>query len=59
LKVDLALAGVILLAMVGCLIGALLEHPIGLGGLPFLGGLIGALVAIAVLMLGEALKETK
>jgi predicted anti-sigma-YlaC factor YlaD len=59
LKVEFALAGVILLAIVGWLIGTLLEHPIGPGGLQFLGGMIGAIVAFAILMLGEALKETK
>lgn len=59
MKVEFAVAGVVFLAMVGWLIGALLEHPIGPGGLQFMGALIGAIVALAVLVLGEALKETK
>ncbi|MCW3985108.1 MAG: hypothetical protein NWE91_01685 [Candidatus Bathyarchaeota archaeon] len=57
MKVDLAVAGIILVALIGWLIGALLEHPIGSGGLQFLGALIGAMVALAVLVLGEALKS--
>jgi len=56
LKVELAPAGIILMALVGWLIGAVLEHPPGSGGLQILGALIGALIAIASLCLGEALK---
>jgi hypothetical protein len=57
LKIELAVMGIILLALIGWLIGALLEHPIGPGGLQFIGALIGAMVALALLMLGEALKS--
>ncbi|MGQ9625085.1 MAG: hypothetical protein ACUVUF_04945 [Candidatus Bathycorpusculaceae bacterium] len=56
MKVELALAGIILMALTGWLIGAVLEHPPGSGGLQILGDLIGALIAIASLRLGEALK---
>jgi len=56
LKIELAVMGIILLALIGWLIGALLEHPIGPGGLQFMGALIGAIVALAILVLGEALK---
>jgi len=57
LKVGLALIGVILSALIGWLIGTMLEHPPGPGGLPIIGALIGALIAVAVLILGEALKS--
>lgn len=57
LKFELALVGVILAAFLGFLIGAVLEHPPGPGGLQFLGALVGALVALTVLILGEALKS--
>jgi len=57
LKIDLAVMGISLLALIGWLIGALLEHPIGPGGLQFMGALIGALVALAILVLGEALRS--
>jgi len=56
LKVELALAGIILMALVGWLIGAVWEHPPGPGGFQILGALIGALIAIVILFLGEALK---
>jgi len=56
LKVELALIGIMFVALIGWLIGALLEHPPGPGGFQFIGALIGAMVAIAVLILGEALK---
>ena len=56
MKIELAVMGIILLALIGWLIGALLEHPIGPGGLQFMGSLIGAIVALAILVLGEALK---
>ena len=57
LKIDLAVMGISLLALIGWLIGALLEHPIGPGGLQFMGALNGALVALAILVLGEALRS--
>lgn len=57
MKIELAVMGIILLALIGWLIGALLEHPIGPGGLQFMGALIGAMVALAILVLGEALKS--
>jgi len=47
LKVVLALTGIILAALVGWLIGAIWEHPPGLGGLQILGALIGGLLAEA------------
>jgi hypothetical protein len=59
LKVEFAFVGVVLSAVIGWLIGALIEHPIGLGGLQFMGALIGALLAFTILVLGEALKENK
>jgi len=59
LKVELAALGIFLVALIGWLIGALLEHPIGPGGLQFLGALIGVMVALAILVLGEALKSEK
>ncbi len=59
MKVEFALIGVALSAIIGWLIGALIENPIGPGGLQFMGALIGALLALTVLVLGEALKETK
>jgi len=59
LKGELAFIGIVLSAMIGWLIGVLLEHPIGPGGLQFMGALIGALIAFTILVLGEALKETK
>jgi hypothetical protein len=57
LKVELAIAGIILAALIGYLIGAMIEHPPGDGGFQVLGALLGALVAITVLTLGEALKD--
>jgi hypothetical protein len=59
LKVEFALIGVVLSAFIGGLIGALIEHPIGPGGLQFMGAFIGALLAFTILVLGEALKENK
>lgn len=56
LRVEPALAGIALVALAGWLIGAILEHPPGSGGLQVVGALIGALIAIAILFLGEALK---
>ena len=55
MRIDLALAGVILVALAGFLIGTILEHPPGPGGLQFLGAMIGAILALAALTLGEAL----
>ena len=57
MKIELAVIGIILLALIGWLIGALLEHRIGPGGLQFMGALIGAIAALAILVLGEALKS--
>ena len=57
MKIELAVLGIILLALIGWLVGALLEHPIGPGGLQFMGVLIGVIVALAILVLGEALKS--
>jgi hypothetical protein len=57
LKLEFAFVGVVLSLLIGWLIGALIEHPIGPGGLQFMGAFIGALLAITVLILGEALKE--
>lgn len=59
MKVLLALVGIVLVALIGLLIGTLLEHPPGPGGLQILGVLIGSMVALAVLILGEALKSTE
>jgi uncharacterized protein YacL len=59
LKTELAIIGIILAAFIGYLIGTLIEHPIGPGGLQFFGTVLGAMVAIMVLALGEALKDRK
>ncbi len=56
-KIGFGVLGIVLLALVGWLIGALLENPPGPGGLQFVGALIGATIAVAVLVLGEALKS--
>ena len=56
MKVEIAFV-VVLAALVGLLIGTLLEHPPGPGGLQVLGALIGAMIALAALILGEALKS--
>ncbi len=58
MKVVLALLGIICATLIGWLIGAIWEHPPGPGGLQVLGALIGALLAVTVLILGEALKES-
>ena len=55
----LAIVGIVLTAFTGYLIGTLIEHPIGPGGLPFIGALIGVLIALDILILGEALKSRK
>ena len=52
-----AIIGMILMISVGWLIGTLLEHPPGPGVLPFLGALVGAMIAFAVLLFGLALKS--
>ncbi|MDH5782397.1 MAG: hypothetical protein OEZ35_01840 [Candidatus Bathyarchaeota archaeon] len=57
MKVAPALTGIILAALVGWSIGAIWEHPPGPGGLQILGALIGGLLAVTVLILGEALKD--
>jgi NAD/NADP transhydrogenase beta subunit len=59
LKIELAIIGVILAVLIGYLIGALIENPVGSGGYPVIGALLGALVAITALALGESLKDTK
>lgn len=57
MKVVPALTGIILAALVGWLIGAIWEHPPGPGGLQVLGAIIGGLLAVTVLILGEALRD--
>jgi thiol:disulfide interchange protein len=57
LRLSIALIGVILFALAGWLIGAVLEHPVGPGGLEFICALVGVVVAVGVLALGEALKH--
>jgi len=57
LKVELALVGIVLAAFIGWFVGTLLEHPPGLGGLPVIEALIGAMIALDILILGEALKS--
>jgi len=59
LKVELAIIGIILAAFTGYLIGTLVEHPPGAGGFQIIGALLGIMVAITVLTLGEALKDRK
>ena len=49
--------GIFLMGFIGYLVGSLIEHPIGPGGLPVVGILIGVLIALAILILGEALKS--
>jgi uncharacterized membrane protein YeaQ/YmgE (transglycosylase-associated protein family) len=56
-RIELGVMGVVLLALVGWLMGALIENPPGPGGLQFVGALIGAIIAVAILVLGEALKS--
>jgi hypothetical protein len=56
LKVELALVGVVPAAFVGFLVGALLEHPLGAGGYQVILAMMGALVALTILILGEAMK---
>ena len=57
MKVVLGLTGIIFAALVGWLMGAIWENPPGLGGLQVLGALIGGLLGVTVLILGEALKD--
>ena len=59
MKVELAIIGIILAALIGYLIGVLVEHPPGPGGFQIIGALLGIMVAIIVLSLGEALKDRK
>lgn len=56
-KFSFAFIGVILFALAGWLIGALLEHPPGPGGFQVIIALIGATGAVGMLALGEALKS--
>ncbi len=56
-RVGFGVLGIVLLALVGWMIGALFEHPPGPGGFQFIGALIGATIAVAVLVLGESLKS--
>jgi uncharacterized membrane protein YeaQ/YmgE (transglycosylase-associated protein family) len=58
-QVANALIGIVIAALVGYVIGVILEHPPGPGGLQFLVALLGAMIAIDVLVLGEALKPEK
>jgi|YelNatPaOPRAMG01_1025707.scaffolds.fasta_scaffold15257_2 uncharacterized membrane protein YeaQ/YmgE (transglycosylase-associated protein family) len=55
-KFSFALAGIVLFAIAGWLIGALLEHTPSPGGFQAIIALIGATVAVGILALGEALK---
>ena len=57
MKFELALTGTILAALVGWFVGLILEHPPGSGGLQVLGAIIGGLLAVTVLILGEALRD--
>jgi VIT1/CCC1 family predicted Fe2+/Mn2+ transporter len=54
-----AVVGILLTAFIGYFIGVLIEHPIGEGGLPFVGALIGILIASDILFLGQALNSRK
>ncbi len=56
-KFSFAFIGIVLFALAGWLIGALLEHPPGSGGLQAIIALIGATIAVGVLALGEAVKS--
>jgi len=53
------LAGILLAALVGYLVGAIVAHPPAGDALLVIGALIGALVAVTVLVLGEALKDKR
>ena len=57
MKIEFIFAGILLAALVGFLIGSLVEHPPGPGGYQFIGALIGVMVALTVLTLGESLKS--
>lgn len=57
MKVELALVGVVLAALIGWFTGTLLEHSPGPGGLPIIEALIGAMIALDILILGEVLKS--
>jgi hypothetical protein len=54
-----AIVGVLLTAFIGFFVGALIEHPIGEGGLPVVGALLGILIASDILFLGQALNSRK
>ncbi len=56
-KFSFAFIGIVLFALAGWLIGALIEHPLGPGGFQAIIALIGATIAVGVLALGEALKS--
>jgi VIT1/CCC1 family predicted Fe2+/Mn2+ transporter len=55
----LAVVGILLTAFIGYFIGLLIEHPIGEGGLPVVGALLGVLVASDILLLGQALNSRR
>ncbi|MGB9675804.1 MAG: hypothetical protein ACPL0C_01275 [Candidatus Bathyarchaeales archaeon] len=57
MKLSFALIGIILFALAGWLIGALLEHSPGPGGFQAIVTLICAVLAVGILSLGEALKD--
>lgn len=59
LSLIFAIVGILLTAFIGYFIGFLIEHPIGEGGLPVVGALIGILVASDILFLGQALNSRK
>jgi len=54
-----AVVGILLTAFIGYFIGVLIEHPIGEGGLPVVGALLGILVASDILFLGQALNSRR
>jgi integral membrane sensor domain MASE1 len=53
LKVEFAFVGVFLSAIIGWLIGALIEHPYRAWRASVYGSTIGALLAFTILVLGE------
>ena len=59
MKFEFGLVGVVLAALVGYLVGAVVVHPPPGDLLLVLGALIGALVAVTILVLGEALKDKR
>lgn len=56
-RFSFAFIGIVLFALAGWLIGALIEHPPGPGGFQAIIALIGATIAVGMLALGEALKS--